>query len=156
MSKLSERFEDGLLIVAEKVEENKYLSSVKNAFTIFMPFIIVGSFATLLNSLICSPTTGLAKWIPVLEKIKPAFTAVNFATMSFMTIPVIFLIAMQLAKANKSPEYITGVVVVASYISVIPEVVTNKRNSSRYSRSSTRSSRFIYRYDISNFSSSII
>ena len=124
MSKISERFEDGLLVIAEKVEENKYLGSIKNAFTIFMPFVIVGSFATLFNSLICSPTTGLAKWIPILEKIKPAFVAVNFATMSFMTVPVIFLIAMQLAKANKVPEYITGVVVVASYISVIPEVVT--------------------------------
>jgi len=124
MSKISKKFEDGLLVIAEKVEENKYLGSIKNAFTIFMPFVIVGSFATLFNSLICSPTTGLAKWIPILEKIKPAFVAVNFATMSFMTVPVIFLIAMQLAKANKVPEYITGVVVVASYISVIPEVVT--------------------------------
>jgi len=124
MSKLSEKFEDALLIVAEKVEDNKYLSSVKNAFTIFMPFIIIGSFATLFNSLLCSPKTGLAKWIPALEKIKPAFTAINFSTMSFMTIPIIFLIAMQLAKRNKAPEYITGVVAVAAYISVIPEVVT--------------------------------
>lgn len=124
MSKISQKFEDGLLVIAEKVEENKYLGSVKHAFTVFMPFIIVGSFATLFNSLITSNTTGLAKWIPALEKIKPAFAAVNFATMSFMTVPIIFLIAMQLAKANKVPEYITGIVVVASYISVIPEAVT--------------------------------
>lgn len=124
MSKFSEKFEDFLMIVAEKVDDNKYLSSVKNAFTTFMPFIIVGSFATLFNSLICSTTTGLAKWIPVLEKIKPAFTAINFATMSFMTIPIIFLIAMQLAKFNKVPRYITGVVAVVAYISVIPGVVT--------------------------------
>jgi len=124
MSKFTEKFEDTLLVMAEKVEDNKYLGSVKNTFTIFMPFIIIGSFATLLNALICSNTTGLAKWIPVLAKIKPAFTAVNFATMSFMSIPIIFLIAMQLAKYNKAPEYIAGTVAVAAYISVIPEVVT--------------------------------
>lgn len=118
------KFEDGLLVIAEKVEDNKYLGSIKNTFTIFMPFIIVGSFATLFNSLICSNTTGLAKWIPILAKLKPAFTAVNFATMSFMAIPIIFLIAMQLAKHNKAPEYIAGVVAVAAYISIIPEVVT--------------------------------
>lgn len=124
MSKLLNRFEDVLLNIAESVDDNKYLSSIKNAFTIFMPFVIVGSFATLFNTFLTSPTTGLAKWIPALEKIKPAFTAVNFATMSFMTIPIIFLIAMKLAKYNKVPEYITGVIAVAAYIAVIPEVVT--------------------------------
>ena len=37
---------------------------------------------------------------------------------------VIFLIAMNLAKHNKVPEYITGVVAVAAYISVVPQSVT--------------------------------
>lgn len=124
MSKLSGKFEDALLNIAEKVDDNKFLSSVKNTFTVFMPFIIVGSFATLFKSLISSNTTGLAKWIPALEKLGPAFTAINFATLGIMTIPIIFLIAMYLAKFNKVPEYISGIVAVAAYLSVVPQVVT--------------------------------
>ncbi len=124
MSKLSEKFEDGLMIVAEKVDDNKYLTSIKNAFTILMPFIIVGSFATLFKSLISSTATGLAKWIPILEKLAPAFTAINYATLGIMTVAIVFLIAIQMAKMNKVPEYITGIVAIAAFISVIPQAVT--------------------------------
>lgn len=123
MSKLATTFEDVLLTVAEKVDDNKYLASVKNTFTVFMPFIIVGSFAVLFKVMISSSKTGLAQWIPILEKLAPAFTAINFATLGVMTIPIVFLVAMYLAKFNKVPEYISGIVAVAAYISVVPHTV---------------------------------
>ena len=126
MTSFNEKFENVLMVITEKVDKNQYLTSIKSAFTIFMPFVIVSSFATLLNAVIASPKTGLAKWIPALEKTKTAFTALNFATMSFMTIPIIFLIAFHLAKHYKLPEYITGLLAIASYITVIPSVVTIK------------------------------
>lgn len=118
------KFEDTLMVIAEKVDENKYLNSIKDSFTVFMPFVIVGSFATLFNSVLCSPQAGLAKWLPALGNLSVAFTAMNFATLGIMSIPVIFLLAMNLAKRNKVPEYITGIVAVAAYCSVIPEIVT--------------------------------
>lgn len=124
MSKLSTNFENALLTIAEKVDDNKFLASVKNTFTVLMPFIIVGSFATLFKVMISSTKTGLAQWIPFLEKLEPAFNAINFATLGIMTIPVVFLVAMYLAKFNKVPEYISGIVAVAAYISVVPQVVT--------------------------------
>lgn len=116
--------EDALITVAEKIDDNKYLQAIKNAFTAYMPFIIVGSFGTLFTALISSPKTGLAQWIPALESLSGAFSAMNFATMTFMTVPIIFLIAMYLARFNKTPEYLTGVVAVASYISVVPHSIT--------------------------------
>ena len=36
----SEKFEDALLLVAEKVDGNQYLTAIKNAFTAYMPFIL--------------------------------------------------------------------------------------------------------------------
>lgn len=108
-----EKMEDGLMTVAEKIDDNRYLQAIKNAFTAYMPFIIVGSFGTLFNALIANPKTGLAQWIPALESLSGAFAAMNFATMTFMTVPIIFLIAMYLARFNKTPEYLTGVVAVA-------------------------------------------
>ena len=39
-----EKLEDILMTVAEKIDDNRYLQAIKNAFTAYMPFIIVGSF----------------------------------------------------------------------------------------------------------------
>lgn len=118
------KIEDGLLLLAEKIDENKYLGSIKNAFTDFVPFIVVGSFGTLLNSLITNQKTGLAQWIPWLTNLKPAFDVLNFATISCMTIPIVFLIAMHLAKANKIPQFTTGVLCLAAYLTVVPSTVS--------------------------------
>lgn len=50
MSKFSDKFVDGMSLVAEKVDENKFLGAIKDSFTIYMPFVIVGSFMNLFNS----------------------------------------------------------------------------------------------------------
>lgn len=116
---LSEKFEDAMMLVAEKVGDNMYLSAIKDAFTAFMPFVIVGSMGTLLKTLISSTTTGLAQWVPAAAVLEPAFTAINYCTMSFMTVPITFLIGLYLARAKKAPEYPTALVSVAAYISMI-------------------------------------
>ena len=121
---LKEKLEDILMTVAEKIDDNRYLQAIKNAFTAYMPFIIVGSFGTLFSALISSPKTGLAQWIPALESLSGAFSAINFATMTFMTVPIVFLIAMQLARSNKTPEHLTGIVAALAYISVVPQSLT--------------------------------
>lgn len=89
-----DKFADGVSIIAEKVDDNKYLGVVKNTFTVLMPFIIVGSFATLGNSLLTSETTGLAQFsaLSFLAVMEPAFTAINFATMNTMTLAVIVIL----------------------------------------------------------------
>lgn len=124
MAGFSDKFQDALFLVAEKVDDNQYLSAIKNAFTAYMPFIIVGSFATLLNNLVCSTSIGLAALIPALANLSPAFTAVNFATMSIMALPIIFLIAMNLAKKDKLPEHLAGVAALCAYVAVVPQVVS--------------------------------
>ncbi len=125
MASFGEKFEDAMLTVAEVVGENKYLSAIKDAFTTFMPFVIIGSMGTLLKTLISSTSTGLAIWIPQLSALEPAFTALNFCTMSFMSIPIAFLIAMNLARNKECAHvYAAGLIAVASFMSVVPETVT--------------------------------
>lgn len=36
MSKFSDKFVDGMSLVAEKVDENKFLGAIKDSFTIYM------------------------------------------------------------------------------------------------------------------------
>lgn len=120
----SNKMEDCLMDVADFVDNNIYLSSIKGAFTDYVPFIIVGSFGSLLSALISNQNTGLAKWIPALANLAPAFSAMSFAAVSCMTIPVIFLIALHLARAKKMPEFLTAILCVISYFTMVPNVVT--------------------------------
>lgn len=116
--------EDRLMDIADFVDNNVYLSSIKGAFTDYVPFIIVGSFGTLLGALISNERTGLAQWIPALKNLAPAFSAMSFAAVSCMTIPVIFLIALHLARAKKMPEFLTAILCVIAYFTMVPNVVT--------------------------------
>lgn len=119
-----DKMEDRLMDIADFVDNNIYLSSIKNAFTDYVPFIIVGSFGTLLGSVISNERTGLAQWIPALKNLAPAFSAMSFAAVSCMTIPVIFLIALHLARAKKMPEFLTAILCVIAYFSMVPNVIT--------------------------------
>lgn len=127
MAEIAEKssgFSDTLLVIAAWVDEQKYLNSIKDAFTMFMPFTIIGSFGSLLKLLISSPTTGLAQWIPALVALDPAFAAINFCCLSFMTIPIVYLIAHNIAVHNHAPARITGLVCIAAYISMVSATTT--------------------------------
>ena len=79
---------------------------------------------SLFNTILCSTTTGLAKWIPALEALKPIFTAANFATLSCMTLPIVFLIGLKLGKKNNVPEHISAIMALASYLTICPQIVS--------------------------------
>lgn len=55
---MKDKLQNVLLSISSKVETNKYLGSIKEAFTMFVPFIIVGSFGSMLNILV-SGANGL-------------------------------------------------------------------------------------------------
>lgn len=112
--------EEKLLQIAGMVSANKYLNAIRDAFSKYMPFVIVGSFGSLLNTIICSKTTGLALLVPAAAELSPAFSAINFCCLSFMTIPVLFLIAQGMGKYNGTDPLATGVVAIAGYISMVP------------------------------------
>ena len=57
---MKDKLQNVLLSISAKVESNKYLGSIKEAFTMFVPFIIVGSFGSMLNILVAG-ANGLAK-----------------------------------------------------------------------------------------------
>lgn len=68
---MKDKLQNALLLISSKVESNKYLGSIKEAFTMFVPFIIVGSFGSMLNILV-SGANGLAQWFPWLTHLSPA------------------------------------------------------------------------------------
>ncbi len=119
----SESTVDKLLDIAGRVDDNKYLSAIKNAFTSFLPFVVIGSFGNLFTTVICSTDYGLAHFIPALAGLSGAFSGVNYATISMISVYIAFFIGMNLADRNKTPKVVTGALCVASFIAVCPSVV---------------------------------
>lgn len=120
---MKDKLQNVLLSISSKVETNKYLGSIKEAFTMFVPFIIVGSFGSMLNILV-SGANGLAQWLPWLSNLSPAFTAINFVTISCMSLPIAFLIGYKLAEKENLPQLESGLIGLLSYLAVCPNTIS--------------------------------
>ena len=120
---MKDKLQNVLLSISAKVESNKYLGSIKEAFTMFVPFIIVGSFGSMLNILVAG-ANGLAKWVPWLSKLSPAFTTINFVTISCMPLPIAFLIGYKLAEKEQVPQLESGLIGLLSYLAVCPNTIS--------------------------------
>lgn len=120
---MKDKLQNVLLSISSKVETNKYLGSIKEAFTMFVPFIIVGSFGSMLNILV-SGANGLAQWVPWLSNLSPAFIAINFVTISCMSLPIAFLIGYKLAEKENLPQLESGLIGLLSYLAVCPNTIS--------------------------------
>ena len=100
---------------------NKYLSALKNAFQSYMPATIAGAFAVLINNVIISDTSGLGLIFPqvmALEPIKPIFSAIQYATLDFITIGIVFLLARELSESNGFKSMFPAALAVLSLVTV--------------------------------------
>lgn len=120
---MKDKLQNVLLSISAKVESNKYLGSIKEAFTMFVPFIIVGSFGSMLNILVAG-ANGLAQWLPWLSNLSPAFTAINFVTISCMSLPIAFLIGYKLSEKEEVPQLESGLIGLLSYLAVCPNTIS--------------------------------
>lgn len=122
-----DRFSEVAGVVAEKVDDNKYLATIKDTFTFLMPIVIIGSFATLANVILTNEQTGLARFGPFqfLSSWAPAFSAINFATLSIMTLAVIVVLSINLAKRIGANELFSALVSLSVYVSVVPQGITS-------------------------------
>ena len=104
--------------------QNKYLSSIKNAFQNFMPLTIAGAVGLLWSNVLVHSETGLGAFfepIMVLEFLNPAFSAIFFATISCITVGITFGIANEIAIFNMGAEkagYFPGLLGLASWLTV--------------------------------------
>ena len=104
--------------------QNKYLSAIKNAFQNFMPLTIAGAIGVLWCNVLVNESTGLGlffKPIMALDFLNPAFQAVNFCTISCITVGITLGIAQEIGIWNMGAEkagYIPGLVGLAAWLSV--------------------------------------
>lgn len=114
-----------LNLIAYKINDLKYIIAIKNAFSMLLPVIITGAFATLFSNMVFDSANGLAQFeaLRFLEQMKPITQAINYATMNLMTIGAVFLIGIEVAKLNKVSDHFAGLLAVISYIATIPTAI---------------------------------
>ncbi len=124
----SEAATEKLLMIADKISNQKHMSAIKNAFSTLMPVIITGAFCTLISNVVCSTTTNgisLAKvpGMAWLEFLQPIFTSANYATLNFFTIGAVVLIGLELGKTNKMKGYAPAFIALCSYVACCPSFI---------------------------------
>ena len=119
---MMEKMTDKLSDIAEVFDNNKHLNVIKNTFVGTMGFVIVGSFATLFNTILCNTTTGLARFSALawLQYLAPMFTTVNYVTMNLLALMVAVLMGFLYGKKNKVNEMTSALACLTSYLAVSP------------------------------------
>lgn len=103
-------FADKLGAIGAWCGQNKYLSAIKNAFQDFMPATIAGAIGVLWTNVLINDgvvegnAQGLGGLIPQVMAIEPytnpIFSAIQFATISCITIGITMLVAQEIGVAN--------------------------------------------------------
>ncbi|CZQ92716.1 PTS sugar transporter subunit IIC [Trichococcus ilyis] len=119
MDKLLQILEEKMTPIAVKLEQNRYLSAVKNSFMSAMPLLIIGSFFILLAYLPIPPYTDFMlntfgdDW-------QRMFTIPNNISMSMMTVYVVIGIGNELAQAYGLDRMAGIFAALASFFVVTP------------------------------------
>lgn len=121
---ISDALTEKMLMVANKISNQKHMYAIKTAFTTLMPVIITGAFCTLVVNVVCSTTTdgiSLAKvggfaW---LEMFTDLFTAANYATLNFFTVAAVVLIGLELGLKNGIKGFMPGVVSLCCFVACL-------------------------------------
>lgn len=120
-----DKFVNILNKIAGKVNNQKYIIGIKNTFAALLPVIMAGAFATLFSSVVFDAEIGLAQIesLSFLAELKPIASTINYFTMNFLTIYVVFLLGYEIAKLNKLKGIFPGIIAVISYLVMNPSFI---------------------------------
>ncbi len=123
---------DVLMSIFAKIGNQRHLSSIRDGFATFLPFIIVGSFGVLLNSVFFSSTGLIANFatenneqlLEIWQKaefyLSPLANAVSAATMDFMAVYISFLIGYYLTGTYGENQLFGGLISVVAFLTLGP------------------------------------
>lgn len=116
-----QKFTDVLMRFGSICSGNKYLNAIKTAFQNYIPFTIAGAVGILWTSVLVNETSGLgAFWKPImnLEFLNPAFNAIQYFCISCITIGIIIMLAIEMARENNEDVVFSVVLCLAGWATV--------------------------------------
>ena len=128
-------FANKLGLIGAWCGQNKYLNAIKNAFQNFMPATVSGAIGVLWTNVLVNETTGLGaifKPIMVLRVFNPIFSAMQYATISCITIGVTMLVASEIAEANGETGAYPAVLGFILWMMVTPTTFAAKNLTASY------------------------
>ncbi|WP_294963318.1 PTS transporter subunit EIIC [uncultured Gilliamella sp.] len=110
---------------ANKFNSLRYIMAIKAAFITLMPVIIVGAFSVLMSNIIFDRQNGLAYFdiFSSLAALKPIAGNLGYATLNFLTIGAVFLIANELGRINGNKTLFPGMLAIICFVSVQPTFI---------------------------------
>ncbi|EUJ38620.1 PTS sugar transporter subunit IIC [Brochothrix campestris] len=133
MTKFESGMERMLVPVANKLNSQRHIAAIRDAFILVFPLIMAGSIVTLLNFAVLSPDGFIAKILflgklfPNLASAQALFTPVMQGSTNIMAILIVFLVARNLAISFKEDDLLAGLTAVGAFFIVYTpyEVVDN-------------------------------
>ena len=122
---MKDKFMNGLLTVAGKMQSNRVLSAIKDAFIDNMPIVIMGAFCTLIQFVVCTRSPGYISLANIdalawLVDLTPIFTTANYGCMNFMAVAICVLTSMHFAEnLGLEKDYTVPAVALASFVTLI-------------------------------------
>lgn len=144
---LKDIFMDGLLRVADFMQNERHFAAVKNGFAVIMPIILVGSFCTLFSSMVCNTSEGYISIANIpgmawLGNFRPMFDAASYGTMTLLSFAAVIAISSELAKSYGIEDKVLPILALGSYVSLCSTSVTTEVNGIEQVVSSVLASRY--------------
>ena len=117
---------DVLSWMAMRCSQNKYLNAIKNAFQNYMPISLAGAIGMLWTNVLVNENGGLGSIFPLIMDLKffsPIFEALNYASISCMSIVIVLLLSSEIAEANGDHDIYPVIVSFLSWLVVTPHTI---------------------------------
>lgn len=129
MDKFQEGIERVLVPIASKLNGQRHVCAVRDAFILTFPLTMAASLMVLLNFVLLSPDGFIAKifklgeLIPNLSSYQAVFSPVIKGSTDILAILVVFLIARNLAQHHKGDHLLTGLTAISVFFIIYPDYV---------------------------------
>lgn len=124
MSKFEHGMERVLVPVANKLNSQRHIAAIRDAFILVFPLIMAGSIITLINFAVLSPDGFIAKILflgkifPNLSDAQAVFSPVMQGSTNIMAILIVFLVARNLAIFFKQDDLLCGLTSIGAFFIV--------------------------------------
>ncbi len=126
MDKLQDTMERILVPIASKINSQRHVAAVRDAFTLSFPLTMAGSMVLLINYVLLDPNGFIASLlhlgdlIPNLTYYQSILSSVINGTTNILAIIIAFLVAYQLAEEMNGDKVLCGITALSAYFIMYP------------------------------------
>lgn len=135
MQKFNDVLDRTLVPIASKLNSQRHVAAIRDAFMLIFPLTISASLVILINNILFSNDSFIVKLLqlnklfPNLENAQQVLSSVANGTINIMSIFIAFLVAQILAKYFKADSTLVGLTSIACFMILYPAPFTAKEIS---------------------------